>query len=81
MTDYDIILPDHRIADMTAARLWSERTIVDYLDDAIAAVPDKLAISAHEVARGAHTRLTYTELGRTVERVALGLAGARGSAV
>ncbi len=81
MTDYDIILPDHRIAAMTAAGLWSERTIVDYFAAAVAAVPDKPAISAHEVASGACTRLSYAELGQTVERVALGLAGARGSAV
>ena len=75
MADYDITLPQHRIAEMTAAGLWPNRAIVDYLDDAIAAVPDKLAISAHQVATGGNTRLTYAELGQTVDRVALGLAG------
>ena len=73
MTQYDIILPQQRIAEMSAAGYWSERTITDYLDDAIAAVPDKLAISAHRVASGEHATLTYAELGRTVDRVALGL--------
>jgi len=74
MTTYDIILPDSRIEDMTAAGFWQNRSIVDYLDDAIAAVPDKVAISAYEVAGGGHTRLTYAELGAIVERIALGLA-------
>jgi cyclohexanecarboxylate-CoA ligase len=50
------------------------RSIVDYLDDAIAAVPDKVAVSAYEVASGGHTRITYAELGAIVERIALGLA-------
>ena len=75
MTQYDIILPEQRIAEMTAAGYWSERTITDYLDDAIAAVPDKVAISAHQIATGEHTKLTYAELGRTVDRLALGLVG------
>jgi non-ribosomal peptide synthetase component E (peptide arylation enzyme) len=75
MTEYDVILPKQRIAEMSIAGYWSERTITDYLDDAIAAVPDKLAISAHRVAGGEHATLTYAELGRTVDRVALGLVG------
>lgn len=74
MTEYDIILPDSRIEEMTAAGFWRNRSIVDYLDDAIAAVPDKVAISAYEVAGGGHTRLTYAELGGIVERIAGGLS-------
>jgi cyclohexanecarboxylate-CoA ligase len=74
MTTYDIILPDSRIEEMTAAGFWRNRSIVDYLDDAIAAVPGKVAISAYEVAGGGHTRLTYAEIGAVVERIARGLA-------
>lgn len=74
MTEYDIILPDSRIEEMTAAGFWQNRSIVDYLDDAIAAVPEKVAVSAYEVASGGHTRLTYAELGAIVERIAGGLA-------
>jgi cyclohexanecarboxylate-CoA ligase len=74
MTTYDIILPDNRIEEMTAAGFWGNRSIVDYLDDAIATVPNKVAISAYEVATGGHTRLTYSKLGSIVEHIALGLA-------
>jgi cyclohexanecarboxylate-CoA ligase len=74
MTTYDIILPDNRIEEMTATGFWGNRSIVDYLDDAIATVPNKVAISAYEVATGGHTRLTYSKLGSIVEHIALGLA-------
>ena len=74
MTTYDIILPDSRIDEMTAAGFWLDRSVLDYFDDAIAAVPNKVAISAHQVTTGDHTRLTYAELGDIVERIALGLA-------
>ena len=74
MTAYDIILPHSRIEEMTAAGFWGSRSIVDYLDDAVAAVPGKVAISAYEVASAGHTQLTYAELGSIVERIAGNLA-------
>lgn len=47
--------------------LWPNRTILDYLKDAIAKDPDKLAIVDKK------SRYTYGELGRLVDRVAFGL--------
>ncbi len=73
MRKYDIILPRSRVEAMAGSGLWPDRLIVDYLDDAVAAVPDKIAISAHDVTTGAKIRHTYAELGRLVDRIALGL--------
>ena len=47
--------------------IWPNRTIIDYLKDAIAKDPEKLAIFDKK------SRYTYGELGRLVDRVALGL--------
>lgn len=46
---------------------WPNRTILDYLDDAIEKHPDKIAIIDRK------SRYTYRELGKLVNRVALGL--------
>ncbi|WP_042347225.1 AMP-binding protein [Bacillus massiliigorillae] len=47
--------------------IWPNRTIIDYLNDAIHSYPDKLAIIDWK------SRYTYRELGKLVNRVALGL--------
>ncbi|MDF2789831.1 MAG: acyl-CoA synthetase (AMP-forming)/AMP-acid ligase [Neobacillus sp.] len=47
--------------------IWPNRTILDYLNEAIAKNPDKLAIVDKK------SRITYRELGKLVDRVALGL--------
>nr|WP_211171003.1 AMP-binding protein [Bacillus sp. DNRA2] len=47
--------------------IWPNRTILDYLNDAIAKNPDKVAIIDKR------SRYTYRELGNLVDRVALGL--------
>lgn len=47
--------------------IWPNLTILDYLNEAIAKHPDKLAIIDKK------SRYTYGELGKVVDRVALGL--------
>ncbi|MCQ6275321.1 AMP-binding protein [Bacillus sp. V3B] len=47
--------------------VWPNKTILDYLNDAIATYPDKLAIIDKK------SRYTYRELGKLIDRVALGL--------
>ena len=47
--------------------VWPNKTILDYLNDAIAKYPDKVAIIDKK------SRYTYSELGKMVDRVALGL--------
>nr|WP_207198894.1 AMP-binding protein [Peribacillus sp. TH14] len=47
--------------------IWPNRTILDYLNDAIENDPDKIAIIDIK------SRFTYKELGKLVDRIALGL--------
>ncbi|MFJ8257116.1 AMP-binding protein [Peribacillus asahii] len=47
--------------------IWPNRTILDYLNEAIANHPDKVAIIDKK------SRYTYREVGKLVDRVALGL--------
>ena len=54
-------------------RSWPGRTLLDYLDDAVAAHPDKPAVIGYTHAEGGRRVLTYGELGEQTERVAAGL--------
>ena len=47
--------------------IWPQKTILDYLNDAVAQAPDKVAIIDKK------SRYTYKELSRLVDRAALGL--------
>ena len=67
-----ILLPARRDAAV-AAGLWPDRTINDALDDCLAHVPDKLALTALRAEDGRLTRFTYRELGRMADRIAVGL--------
>jgi cyclohexanecarboxylate-CoA ligase len=60
-------LTPERVDQHTRDGYWVNRTITDYLDDAAAATPDKIAFIDP---RG---RITYAELRRQVDRCALGL--------
>ncbi len=71
--EFDIILPQSRIDAMAKAGLWPDRDILDYLDEAVAATPERTAIAGFNSVTGEHTRHTYAELRQLVDRVALGL--------
>lgn len=62
---YETLLTDAYKAQY--AKLWKHKTILDYLQEAILKNPQKLAII------DAKSRYTYEELGKAVDRVALGL--------
>ena len=62
-----------RRAAMTAAGLWHDRNLLDYLDAAVAAHPDKIAVTALDVATGGQRSCTYRQLDRLSRRVAAGL--------
>ncbi len=66
-------VPPERAAAMTAQGLWFNRLILDDLDAAVAACPDKTAVIAHRSESGASTTLTYGELDRASRHVARGL--------
>ena len=63
-----------RRAPMLESGAWNDRIITDYLDDAVAATPDRDAIVAYRVTDDTHTRLSYRELNQRVTRMAAGLA-------
>jgi cyclohexanecarboxylate-CoA ligase len=62
-----------RIAAIKASGLWRDQTLLDYLHDAVAANPDKIAVTAVEVASGRQRTCTYRQLDRLSNRVAAGL--------
>ena len=64
-----------RRAAMTAAGLWQDRSLLDHLDAAVAAHPDKIAVTALEVGSGRQRSCSYRQLDRLSRRVAAGLMG------
>ena len=55
---------------MRAGGFWIDRTIDEYLIEAIARTPDKAAVIGYRVDRPAPARLSYAELGDKVARAA-----------
>jgi cyclohexanecarboxylate-CoA ligase len=68
---------NHRLAKrraaMTAAGYWRNQTLLDHLDRAIERVPDKTAIVAVQSETGNEARLTYREIRRLSDILALRL--------
>jgi len=71
---FEIDLSEARLGAERTRGLWPNRVLTDYLDEAVAAAPDQVAITGANSATGRRTTLTYSELARLVERIALGLA-------
>ena len=69
----DPILSAERITAMQQAGLWSDRLLVDYLDEAVEKHPDRVAIRDSKSTTGVATVLTYAQLKEKVDRLALGL--------
>lgn len=64
---FETTLTPEQIESFTNAGFWRGRTITDFLDEAAAATPDKLAFI------DARTQVTFGELKQQVDRCALGL--------
>ncbi|MGJ7914085.1 cyclohexanecarboxylate-CoA ligase [Massilia sp. LXY-6] len=71
--NFDPILIPQRRAACIAQGLWHDRTINDYLDDCVASMPDKVALTAVQVDGSAPTRFTYREMAAMADRIAVGL--------
>ncbi len=71
---FEIDLSEARLRAERARGLWPNRLLTDYLDAAVRSRPDQVAITGANSATGERTTLTYAELARRVERIALGLA-------
>ena len=72
--EYETNLSADRRQAMNQAGLWPNRIFTDYFDEALAAVPARVAISGANSATGETVALTYRELDHRVTRIALGLS-------
>jgi cyclohexanecarboxylate-CoA ligase len=72
--EFDAVLLPPRRAAAVAQGHWLDRTINDELDGCVATCPDKRALTALQLDGGQVARLTYRELARLADRVAVGLA-------
>ena len=70
---FDPILSPERTEAVKAAGFWPDRLITDYLDEALAACPDKVALVDFNSMTGRGTTLSYRHLHRLATRAALGL--------
>ncbi len=61
-----------RIDACTTSGHWKNRTITDYFDAQVAHRPDQVAVVDHNSETGLRTTLSYRQLQRTVDRMALG---------
>jgi len=59
---------------MIAAGSWRDETLLDHFRRNVARLGDKVAVIATRAEQGDETRLTYAELDRLSDRVAVGLA-------
>jgi len=71
---FDPVLLAPRRARMVQEGHWRDRTINDDLDACLAACPDQLALTAYRADAPEPTRMTYREMGRMADRIAVGLA-------
>lgn len=70
---FKIDLPERRSRRMKELGLWEDVRLYDLFEAAVDANPDGLAVTDSNSASGRATRLTYAELARYVDRIALGL--------
>lgn len=69
----DPLLPQWRIDEARAGGFWPDRILVQDLDEAAAALPDQVAVTDINSMTGQRTTLSYRQLRRLVDRIALGL--------
>ena len=72
-TEQGIMLDQARIDAMTRGGHWPNRTILDYLDDALGERPDQIFVTDYNSATGRSTSLSYRQLDRLSRRIAGGL--------
>jgi cyclohexanecarboxylate-CoA ligase len=71
--DLGVILPQERIDEMVGLGAWPNRTVLDYLDDALARDPGAPAITDYNGETNASTTISYGELDRLSRRIGLAL--------
>lgn len=66
--------PAARRDDMTAKGLWRDETLLDHFRCNVGSFPNKLAVIATRAEQGDETQLTYADLDRLSDQVAVGLS-------
>jgi len=72
MVAFDTKLLKERRDALIASGLWHDETINDHLDRNVREAPNKLAVVGANSMTGETSRLTYAELGRMTDRIAVG---------
>ena len=70
---FNPILPRERIDAMRAGGFWPDRLITEYVDQAAESCPDQVAVTGANSMTGRVTTLSYRQLRRMGNRMALGL--------
>ena len=70
-----VILPEARIAEMVASGAWDDQILTDYFDHWVEVFPDKVAVRSISLDRGETRSLTFAELKRISERIAVAFRG------
>jgi cyclohexanecarboxylate-CoA ligase len=70
---FDPILIHPRMQAMTAAGFWKNKTINDFIAQAVSECPDKTAVVAYRTGAAQPERISYRDLDSRVNRVANGL--------
>lgn len=73
MTFNDIQTPPEQVEAFIQSGLWPNRLLTEYLDEAVAAYPDRNAVVGYDSKAGTRVVHTYQEFSRYVDRIALGL--------
>jgi len=70
---FDPILPAWRSARHRAEGHWRDRTLLDYFDETVLRKPDAVAVVARRMEDGGETTLSWRQVKRLSDRLALGL--------
>lgn len=70
---FDPILPQARVKAMKAQGYWNDLILTDYFERCVAEMPNKTAVSDFNSTAQVANRLSYRELARRVDRIAIGL--------
>ena len=70
---FDPILPQARVKAMKAHGYWNDLILTDYFERCVAEMPNKTAVSDFNSTAQVTNRLSYREMARRVDRIAIGL--------
>lgn len=73
MTFDDIQTPPEQVEAFIQSGLWPNRLLTEYLDEAVAAHPDRNAVVGYDSKTGTRIVHSYRDFSRFVDRIALGL--------